>query len=56
VAEVFAVGLQCGGTLQATMSAAVCWFVHRGYCTCTGTSCSRSERRTLYTAMAKSGS
>lgn len=56
VAEVFAVGLQCGGTLQATMSAAVCWFVHGGYCACTCTSCSRSERRTLYTAMAKSGS
>ena len=55
MAEVFAIGLQRGSTLQATMSTAVRWFVHGGYCASPCTSCSRSERRTLYAAGAKSG-
>ena len=56
VAEVLAIGLQCGGTLQTTMSTTVCWFVDGGYCACSGTSCSWSDRRTFCAAMAKSGS
>lgn len=40
VAEIFAVGLQGCGTLQAAMSTAMCWFVHGGYCACTCTPCS----------------
>jgi hypothetical protein len=44
VAEVLTIGLQRGGTLQATVSATVRWFVHRGYCACTCTPCSWGER------------